>query len=282
MVETNVKELNLGKDVEIEDGVEISGGVITIGDGTVIRRRTRIHVTDTLDIGNQSIIGENNRVMGRYIVLGRECYTNHSAEIGGGSCYEDTSRLTVGYWFHFGSHAMINTAMGVDIGNEVGLGRFTNLYTHGAYQSILDGFPVSFAPIKIGDNVWIPSATVNPGVTIGDNVVVGVGSVVTKDIPSGALAAGTPCEVKKERFYPRPLDLEEKVRIIDGISERFSLDLEYKDGLAYSVDGASIDFGNMSFEGEATHKSERARNILRRHGIRFKVEVDEGIYKRWD
>ena len=36
---------------------------------------------------------------------------------------------------------------------------------------------------------------VNPGVTIGDNVVIGSGSVVTKDIPSGVVAAGNPCRV---------------------------------------------------------------------------------------
>ena len=36
-----------------------------------------------------------------------------------------------------------------------------------------------------------------PGVTIGDNVVIGAGSVVTKDIPSNVIAAGTPCKILK-------------------------------------------------------------------------------------
>ena len=48
----------------------------------------------------------------------------------------------------------------------------------------------------IGDNVWIGRSTViNPGVHIGTNVVIGSGSVVTKDIPDNALAAGNPCKV---------------------------------------------------------------------------------------
>ena len=48
--------------------------------------------------------------------------------------------------------------------------------------------------IKIGNNVWIAcNAVVIDGVTIGDDVVIGAGSVVTKDIPAGYLAYGNPC-----------------------------------------------------------------------------------------
>lgn len=54
-------------------------------------------------------------------------------------------------------------------------------------------------PVTIGDNVWVTSnVTILPGVTIGSNTVIGVGSVVTKDIPSGVFAAGNPCRVIKE------------------------------------------------------------------------------------
>lgn len=46
------------------------------------------------------------------------------------------------------------------------------------------------------ENLWVGGNTViNPGVTIGDNVIIGSGSVVTKDIPSGVIAAGNPCRV---------------------------------------------------------------------------------------
>lgn len=51
-------------------------------------------------------------------------------------------------------------------------------------------------PVSIGDNVWIGGRSViNPGVTIGDHVVVASGSVVTKDVPSYTLVAGTPAKM---------------------------------------------------------------------------------------
>ena len=54
-------------------------------------------------------------------------------------------------------------------------------------------------PIKVGNNVWFGGhVSVMPGVTIGDNVVIGAGSVVTKDIPSNVLAVGNPCKVLRK------------------------------------------------------------------------------------
>lgn len=55
------------------------------------------------------------------------------------------------------------------------------------------------APITLGRNVWFGGrVTVCAGVTIGDNVVVGAGSVVTRDLPSDVLAVGTPATVVRE------------------------------------------------------------------------------------
>ena len=53
-------------------------------------------------------------------------------------------------------------------------------------------------PVTIGNNVWIGgSVTILPGVSIGDNVTIGAGSVVTRNIPSNTLAVGNPCKVVK-------------------------------------------------------------------------------------
>ena len=55
------------------------------------------------------------------------------------------------------------------------------------------------APIAIGDNVWLGGGTiVLPGVTIGDDSVIGAGAVVTKDVPADVLAVGNPARVVRK------------------------------------------------------------------------------------
>lgn len=62
-------------------------------------------------------------------------------------------------------------------------------------------------PIKVGSNVWFgANVQVLPGVTIGSNVVIGSGSVVTHDIPDGVVAVGNPCKVL------RPITEEDRHR----------------------------------------------------------------------
>lgn len=54
-------------------------------------------------------------------------------------------------------------------------------------------------PVRIGRNCWLGAGViVLPGVSIGDDTVIGAGSVVTKDIPSGVVAVGNPCRVLRE------------------------------------------------------------------------------------
>ena len=72
-------------------------------------------------------------------------------------------------------------------------------------------------PITIGNNVWIGGNTVvNPGVKIGDNCVIGSGSVVTKDIPANSIAVGNPCRViraitdEDKQYYYKNLKIEGK------------------------------------------------------------------------
>ncbi|USD64066.1 sugar O-acetyltransferase [Vibrio sp. SCSIO 43136] len=54
-------------------------------------------------------------------------------------------------------------------------------------------------PVTIGNNVWVgANSVILPGVSIGDNSVIGAGSVVTKDIPANVVAVGNPCRVLRE------------------------------------------------------------------------------------
>lgn len=60
-------------------------------------------------------------------------------------------------------------------------------------------------PVRIGSNVWIGmNTTILPGVTIGDNAIIGAGSVVAKDIPRDVVAFGNPCRVVRPVTTSRP------------------------------------------------------------------------------
>ena len=64
---------------------------------------------------------------------------------------------------------------------------------HPAARNTMYEYGISIA---IGDNVWVGgNSVILPGVHIGSNTVIGAGSVVTKDIPDGVIAAGNPCRV---------------------------------------------------------------------------------------
>ena len=70
-------------------------------------------------------------------------------------------------------------------------------------------------PIRVKNSAWIgANAVIMPGVTIGENSVVGAGSVVTSDIPDNSVACGVPCRVMREicerdeKYYFRDMEID--------------------------------------------------------------------------
>lgn len=108
---------------------------------------------------------------------------------------------------YFGEHFYANTGLTildenkVIFGNNVFLGPHVSIYTAGhPISAEVRNSELEYArAVEIGDSVWIGgNVVINPGVVIGSNVVIGSGSVVTKNIPSGVIAAGNPCRIIRE------------------------------------------------------------------------------------
>ena len=119
---------------------------------------------------------------------------------------EPPFRCDYGYNIHWGENSYANYNLTVldcakvVIGDDVLIGPNVNIFT--AAHPISPSqrkLGLEFAKdIEIGDGSWIGGATtINPGVKIGKNVVIGSGSVVTKDIPDNTIAVGNPCRVIK-------------------------------------------------------------------------------------
>ena len=108
---------------------------------------------------------------------------------------------------HFGNgvYANFNLTMVDDcdifVGNNVMFGPNVTVSagTHPIHPELRSKQAQYNIPIHIGNNVWIgANSVILPGVNIGDNSVIGAGSIVTKDIPSNVVAVGNPCRVLRE------------------------------------------------------------------------------------
>ena len=112
--------------------------------------------------------------IGKHISIGEGCYFNQ------GITFIDDWKIEIGDHCLFGPNVTICTT-----GHPV------------SPKHRMDGM-YSF-PIKIGNNCWIgANVVILPNVTIGDNSVIGAGSIVTKDIPANVVAFGAPCHVFRE------------------------------------------------------------------------------------
>ncbi len=84
----------------------------------------------------------------------------------------------------------------IQIGNNVIVGANSKISDRNGHE---DRYYYPPREVKIGNNVWVGmDVTIMPGVEIGDNSIIGAGSIVTKDIPANVVAAGNPCKVIKE------------------------------------------------------------------------------------
>jgi len=222
-VRIQARQLELDDLATIGRSVYIRGGHIHLGAGVRIKDWNDINVKRRLVIGAGGTVNEHCEISGVDVQFGRELWMLPYAKIGGGSAFEVQSSLKAGHFAHIGMYCFINTAQAVTLGDEVGLGTRTALYTHGAYPSELRGAPVAFGEIHIGDRAWLPGATVNPNVNIGRDTIIGVDSVVTRDIPDGALAAGAPCKIIRENAYPRELSPEKRMGKMSAFLRDFSI-----------------------------------------------------------
>ena len=146
----------------------------------------------------------------------------------------------------------------------------------------MQGFPADFGPVKIGKNVWLPARSiVLPNVEIGANTVIGIGSIVNRNIPEGSLAAGSPCKVLKENYYPKQLTSNEKLNIIDNIIKDYRklaeykslvVDLEFTEDviiLTHSKGNTIYNLKERTMTGNINELSEDLRDYLRRRGIKI-------------
>lgn len=159
------------------------------------------------NIGKNVSLGENAYVIGKkYIHIGDNfsAFANLRMEaIDEYRNFRYQPILEIGNSVSFGNGCHIGCINKITISDGVLLGSYVLIedHSHGqtdyvSNQKPVDRELVSKGPIHIGKNVWIcDGVCVLPGVTIGENSIIGANAVVTKDIPANCVAAGNPAKV---------------------------------------------------------------------------------------
>tara|TARA_R110000744_G_scaffold366659_1_gene475792 strand:- start:294 stop:1136 length:843 start_codon:yes stop_codon:yes gene_type:complete len=259
----------------------IKANNIEIGKNVIIGDNVNI-VCDTFKLGDNTILGSNININCKSFISDEWLFMWDGVEVGRGGSYGPNSNVKIGKHVGIFEKTMINPSDSVTIGDDVGIGGEVMIWTHGAWLDVMQGFPSDFGPVSIGNNVWLPARSiVLPNVEIGDNTVIGIGSVVNKSIPSGSLAAGSPCKVIKENYYPRELNESERTKIVWGILEDWyklhemkgiNARAKYKEDqitLIQKNNKTIFNLTDKTITGFENEVSEDLRDYLRRRGIKI-------------
>jgi len=274
--------------MSIHKNAMINADKILYGKNCVIGNNVKINVKGTFRLGDCCVIKDGCTINCQTFTAGDYLYMGKNVEVGRGGHKNPEATVEIGDHVGIFENTVINPNSPVKIGNDVGIGDGVMIWTHGAWLDILQGFPADFGPVTIEDNVWLPArCIVLPNTTIGNNTVIGIGSIITKDIPSGSLAAGVPCKVIRKNMYPKKVLLpKERAELLLPILKRWydvlcpakgikgvkflgynPLKNRIELGLPESI--IIYDLNDMKIYGEQNPITEDLRDFLRRNGIKF-------------
>jgi acetyltransferase-like isoleucine patch superfamily enzyme len=221
------KGYKIGKGVKIGFGSVIISKVVSIKDHSNIGYFTAI-IADKVDIGSYSVIGSLTYINCMVFKLGNDSKIREQVYVGG--TLNPDSELIIGNRCSIGQSSYLNPSRKICIGDDTAIGGSGFIFTHGSWQSVLDGYPAKYEPVTIDRNVYIAwRVFILPGITIGENSTIAADSSVTINVPPNSLAFGSPLKIAlsgKER-WPRSISSNTKVKIIENINDLFSAYLNH-------------------------------------------------------
>ena len=189
-------------------------------------------------IGNHAYIGWFSAIIGNKIVLEEhaelralslikldgDIYLGAYAVVSNMILIYGTSNFSLGKHGYIGPQSLINVEETVQIGEYSALGARTMIFTHGSFFPHTEGYWVKFAPVTIGNKVWIAAgAFIHPGIEVGEQVFVNSCSVISKDIPAGVAAEGSPAiPITELAKLKRPMTPKKVDVVMWNILTRFS------------------------------------------------------------
>lgn len=283
MKKVNIKNnVFIGENIEIEEGLDIGENNLIMAINIRIGKNVKIGsnnevLVNNFSIGNTCYIGNNNLIEGRLVDIGKNTWWGNENVVGHGGKWGINSNFKLGAFSMVVGKCIFNLSDEITIGENVGIGGEVNIWTHGTYLPVLKGFPINLGPVTIGDYVWIPARNIIlPNIKIGSNVVIGINSLINKDVPSGAFVAGIPAVIIKKDCYPGP---NKKDNYIENLIKQYTELCEYKNisiSITYNKENNKIlcnekifNLDTLEFPDELSLEEEDFRDFLRRNGIKF-------------
>jgi len=212
------ENIKLGKDCSIGSncifdkiGNENSQGIFHFGDYSTIHDNCRFYFSNA-----DFIMGDYGTIHNNTFLTGyKKCRIGHNAWIGQNSIINATDYLT--------------------IGNNIGIGAYSKIWTHAAYGDLVLGcriavgipdFECKSGAVKIGDDFWgIGQITISPGVSIGNKVIALTNSLITTDIPDNTIVGGIPAKpiaIDDDFKAYKDLNIQEKYQMMKNFANIFS------------------------------------------------------------
>jgi len=219
--EKEIGYLPLEDNVTIGDNTIIRTKDLHIGYGTVIEENCKIFCKEKFDIGDNCFIGHDTKILvptfecGDYVELHNHLFCNG----------EHPCKLGYNIWI--GQNCILNARAPLTIGNGVGIGTYSCVWTHGMHGELLEGCTVyKVAPTVIEEDAWIVGSfnVIATGLTIGKRCIILSGSQVTKNVPPETVWGGDPAvdiTAKLKNKPYRPITIQEKYEMMGKFVEEF-------------------------------------------------------------
>jgi len=214
--------ITLGAHSKIEANTKILSRTIKLGYKATVQGESSFKaltgMAETFITGDFSFIGFKQNAVVSHFKIGDYTTIHNSCFITG---YEP---CILGHNCWVGQNTILNSSKALTIGNNVGIGTNSQLWTHVIHGELIEGCTMfGEHPLTIEDDVWIVGgAVISPNLTLGKRSVIMVGSVVTANTEPGHCYAGVPARDITSKLNPyQPITLVEKKEMMLKFVEEF-------------------------------------------------------------
>jgi acetyltransferase-like isoleucine patch superfamily enzyme len=245
------REIILGEGVVIEPGATIAGPNgpaerVVLGDHVRIGEHCKLRVP-VLEIGDYTQIH------------------NHTLANG----YKP---LTIGHNGWFGQNCILNATDELRIGNNCGVGAYSQLWTHIAFGDVLQGCRWhSTKPMTIGNDVWFVGHCIVSPIIAKDRAMALVGAVITRDMDENHVYAGSPAKDVTDKVGPQFAPVSVEVRVAALTAERASFLAQHPDFAADAI--------GVAADGEAFVAGESMFDVVRRTYTKHRTAAEVAFMK---